>query len=566
MKILAWLIAATLFSVSAKAQETVLFDDSHSPLETEWQSAGLRPELTMRDALLSNPAMIRLGINDSRSWVNDNPMAAVRTSPLTVALQGAYGKMNGDFIPVEGNRFGDYSVVANGMIREKNNMLYGKASFTSGSHRDIGWNAQRSPMTYWPYIVADSTGGDVDYETYNLLCTYSFRLNKNIDLGFSGEYKGDFAFRKTDPRIENITSWLTLKTGAAWQMPGGNRLAIDAGWQLHRQHTDIKHFRSGQFAGFFMEYGFGMYDYIHSPIYNSMKHQQHQHSYAANLVFTSNTARPLRISARLGYARDVMNTEENIHKLNLYRATTDRFNADASAMWNNHAWGIAVNGHLSAAQRNGREHIFERYVSANVDGVDIYDYRKIGKQDRYSMNNATGNAQFKLSRYIGQTSTLSLSAGTQYFKREEKYKGNGYFMRNILVTPYVGIEAKYSSRLADARLTANYGRHTAPQSKYNVNVDMDWHTEYQHAFSTYAYCSNTANVVTIDAEVTRAFSFARMGLHLQCWLVSGRRNASAAYDATRYAESIPFTSKHTVSPTPDRHDQHWTKISLFAEF
>ena len=43
----------------------------------------------------------------------------------------------------------------------------------------------------------------------------------------------------------------------------------------HRQHADVKHFRTGQFAGFFIEYGFGMFDYIFSPIFNSMEQRQH---------------------------------------------------------------------------------------------------------------------------------------------------------------------------------------------------------------------------------------------------------------------------------------------------
>lgn len=555
----------TLLPLMGAAQEALLFQDSHSPLETEFLQTGLRPETRMRNVTLSNPAMMRLGMDERRSSFNDNPQAPVRTYPIVVALQGAGGKMKGDFIPMEGNHFEDYSVVANGVMRGEKSMFYGKASFTAGSHRNIGWNAQRFPMTYWPYVVADSTGGNVSYETYNLLCAYSFRINRHVDLGFSGEYKGDFAFRKTDPRIENITSWLTFKGGMSCLLGGGHRIALDVDYQLHRQHTDIKHFRSGQFAGFFMEYGFGMYDYIHSPIYNSMKHQQHQHSYGANVIFSSNASRPLRATARMGYGFDEMNTEENIHKLNLYRAMTNQLRADASLLWNNPCWGVGLTGHWEMAQRKGREYVFERYVSATVDGVDVYDYRKIGQQDRYKMGTMEGNAQLKVSRYVGTGNTLSLLGGMEYLSREETYKEKNFEISNMLLTPQVGLEMKHVSRWVEARVTAAYARRTSPKDRYEVGVEMDRHTEYQHAFSTYAYYAYEGDLVNLDAELAHTFSFARMGVQVQWMWMNGQRLGHVAYDADRYASQIPSVRKHTVGVQPDRHDQHWMKLTLFAE-
>ncbi len=556
----------TLLPMIGEAQEALLFQDSHSPQETEYQQTGLRPEVRMRDVVLSSPTMMRLGMDERRNYFNDNPQVPVRTYPIVVALQGAGGKMKGDFIPMEGNRFEDYSVVANGVMRGEKSLLYGKVSFTAGSHRNIGWNAQRSPMTYWPYVVADSTGGNVSYEAYNLLCSYSFRLNRHMDLGFSGEYRGDFAFRKTDPRIENVTSWLTFKGGMSYLLGGGRRVAVDLNYQLHRQHTDIKHFRSGQFAGFFMEYGFGMYDYIHSPIYNSMKHQQHQHSYGANVIFSSNANRPLRATARLGYGFDEMNTEENIHKLNLYRAMTNRLKADASLLWNNPCWGVALTGHWEMAQRKGREYVFERYVSATVDGVDVYDYRKIGQQDRYKMNTMAGNAQVKVSRYVGLDNTLSLLGGIEYLNREETYKEKGFEVGNTLLTPQVGLEMKRVSRGLETRVTAAYSRRTSPKDRYEVGVDMDRHTEYQHAFCTYAYYAYEGDVLNLDAEMAYTFSFTRMGVQVQWTWVNGQRLSHAVYDADRHTGQIPSAHKYTVSVLPDRHDQHWMKLTLFAEF
>lgn len=563
-----YLTAVCLLTVSqcVRAQETQLFQDSHSPLETQYNTVDGCWELKIRDLLLSNPAVMRQSMAARRSFFNDNPEATVKTFPLTVEANASGGKMLGDCLPTEGNQFDDVSLVANGVIKGKKSMLYGKASFTTGNHKNINWNILRSPETYWPYVVADSTGGNMSYETYNLLCAYSFRLNRQFDLGVSGEYKGDYAWRKTDPRIQDITSWLTLKTGAACTLSQGHRLAFDVNYQLHRQNSEVKHFRSGQFAGFFMEYGFGMYDYIHSPIYNSMKNQTHQHTWQADLQFLSAPTRPMRLTAVASYGKDIMTTEENIYKLNLYRAETDRLKLAFSAMWNNALWGVSLTGNADASRRKGRENVFERYVSATVDGVDVYDYRKIGQQDRYSLQQVRCGAQLKLSRYLAATTTLSLFGSADWYRREEKYSETGYHILNVLLTPRVGMEMKHTFKSLEFRLTGAYGRTSVPQHEYEVGVDMKRHTEFQHAFSPYAYYAYRGDRVSVDAEVSHVFSFARIGIRGQWLYLQGHRLDDVSYDSDRYNSQVPSARKYTVSPQPDRHNQHWLKVAVFAEF
>ena len=66
--------------------------------------------------------------------------------------------------------------------------------------------------------------------------------------------------------------------------------------------------------------------------------------------------------------------------------------------------------------------------------------------------------------------------------------------------------------------------------------------------------------------MAHTFSFARMGLQLQWMWVNGNRLESAAYDVGRYDAQIPFAKKHAVSFMPDKHNQHWMQLTLFAEF
>ena len=563
------IVAALLCSLcsvpSVRGQERLTSTASNSPLQTEFENRSLRPGTDMRDAYLRNPALIHRMVGERRYFSAENP-GFVREKPGTIFISadGASGRQEGDYLPYEGREFRDFSVRADGYKQGDRATFFARIGFTAGGNDNVGWSALRNPGLYWPYIVADSTGGDFRYEKYDLMCGYSFRLGR-FDLGMSGEYTGDFAFRQNDPRIEDISTWLTFKAGAAYAFRR-HVIALNAEFMHHRQHADVKHFRTGQFAGFFIEYGFGMFDYIFSPIFNSMEQRQHINAYGVNLTFNSDPSRALRLNLLLGYGRETMKTEENNYKVNLYRAPANTFDADLGILWNDRRWGAEFLVKAAYEDKKGTENIFERYISSSQDGVDVYDFRKIGEQNRYGMKRLDGSAELKVSRFLGRHYTVSLLGGVGYMMREETYKDHDYLIRNVLLTPSLGIGARYSGEKFDVELRGCWSHRTVPESRYEVGVDLEKNTEFQHAFTTYAYYANTAELYTAELTVARHFRFGTFGLRGQMLCGRGNRIPEAGYDLSRYEQAVPSTSQHTISRTPDRHDSVWFRVSLFTVF
>lgn len=563
------IVAALLCSLcsvpSVRGQERLTSTASNSPLQTEFENRSLRPGTDMRDAYLRNPALIHRMVGERRYFSAENP-GFVREKPGTIfiAADGASGRQEGDYLPYEGQEFRDFSVRADGYKQGDRATFFARIGFTAGGNDNVGWSALRNPGLYWPYIVADSTGGDFRYEKYDLMCGYSFRLGR-FDLGMSGEYTGDFAFRQNDPRIEDISTWLTFKAGAAYAFRR-HVIALNAEFMHHRQHADVKHFRTGQFAGFFIEYGFGMFDYIFSPIFNSMEQRQHINAYGVNLTFNSDPSRALRLNLLLGYGRETMKTEENNYKVNLYRAPANTFDADLGILWNDRRWGAEFLVKAAYEDKKGTENIFEHYISSSQDGVDVYDFRKIGEQNRYGMKRLDGSAELKVSRFLGRHYTVSLLGGVGYMMREETYKDHDYLIRNVLLTPSLGIGARYSGEKFDVELRGCWSHRTVPESRYEVGVDLEKNTEFQHAFTTYAYYANTAELYTAELTVARHFRFGTFGLRGQMLCGRGNRIPEAVYDLSRYEQAVPSTSQHTISRTPDRHDSVWFRVSLFTVF
>ena len=563
------IVAALLCSLcsvpSVRGQERLTSTASNSPLQTEFENRSLRPGTDMRDAYLRNPALIHRMVGERRYFSAENP-GFVREKPGTIfiAADGASGRQEGDYLPYEGQEFRDFSVRADGYKQGDRATFFARIGFTAGGNDNVGWSALRNPGLYWPYIVADSTGGDFRYEKYDLMCGYSFRLGR-FDLGMSGEYTGDFAFRQNDPRIEDISTWLTFKAGAAYAFRR-HVIALNAEFMHHRQHADVKHFRTGQFAGFFIEYGFGMFDYIFSPIFNSMEQRQHINAYGVNLTFNSDPSRALRLNLLLGYGRETMKTEENNYKVNLYRAPANTFDADLGILWNDRRWGAEFLVKAAYEDKKGTENIFERYISSSQDGVDVYDFRKIGEQNRYGMKRLDGSAELKVSRFLGRHYTVSLLGGVGYMRREETYKDHDYLIRNVLLTPSLGIGARYSGEKFDVELRGCWSHRTVPESRYEVGVDLEKNTEFQHAFTTYAYYANTAELYTAELTVARHFRFGTFGLRGQMLCGRGNRIPEAVYDLSRYEQAVPSTSQHTISRPPARHDSVRFQVSQYTIF
>ena len=244
----------------------------------------------------------------------------------------------------------------------------------------------------------------------------------------------------------------------------------------------------------------------------------------------------------------------------------------------------------------GERNIFERYISSSQDGVDVYDFRKIGEQNRYGMKRLDGSAELKVSRFLGRHYTVSLLGGVGYMMREETYKDHDYLIRNVLLTPSLGIGARYSGEKFDVELRGCWSHRTVPESRYEVGVDLEKNTEFQHAFTTYAYYANTAELYTAELTVARHFRFGTFGLRGQMLCGRGNRIPEAVYDLSRYEQAVPsaltraLALPETALPagmddstaltradaavlvnrllgrTPDRHDSVWFRVSLFTVF
>ena len=156
------------------------------------------------------------------------------------------GKTDGDFLVYQGKSHYESRISGSGVKDYgKYGVLNGKCFYANGKDRGISWNAMRYPELYLPYIITDSTGGDSSFETYCAQGGYA-KKSGNWHFGFDFSFLGEQAYRLTDPRVLNNTTFLTFKLSSGKVYNNGNALMISGYYMRNKQYLHDRYWRPGE--------------------------------------------------------------------------------------------------------------------------------------------------------------------------------------------------------------------------------------------------------------------------------------------------------------------------------
>ena len=92
--------------------------------------------------------------------------------------------------------------------------LWGNARYTTGKETGVVWNETADFELLYPYVMADSFGGDLSLQEYAFTGGYSGRAGK-FTWGIEGSYRAALEYRNRDPRPKNIVSDLDFAGGGS---------------------------------------------------------------------------------------------------------------------------------------------------------------------------------------------------------------------------------------------------------------------------------------------------------------------------------------------------------------
>ncbi len=544
---------------SASAQSLLEYKnqgESLSPSEARYNQFNFNSQNRMLRALFAHPTM-------EHQIASDTTHTHTYQRRNNVSVNDAGASLPNDYHIFEGNSFSNYSVNAYGVMhKQKFGTLYGSAEYARGLDENIGWSSIRDFDTYAPYLSSDSIGGNVNWEMYAIKGGYAFSLTDRWGLGAQFSFKGEQAYRLTDPRLINTTSWLNFDLSSVYTSNQNQQLYFTLGYERNKQYMTERYWMPGLQDRFFHAYGFGMYNDIYSRVSFGYSRMHYIQGYNARLAYVQPISKGSHIIASIESSYKDLKTEET-SILNLYRSKTIQANPSLEYYFERGAFSLLFNAEAEFRIRTGYENIYDQVIIDKPN--NIYDYRLISTRQNYNAFNKEGLIQIKPSYNFYKSHTISALFGSHYFMREEKYKSKPQHIANQWIEPHAGVGYQYRNKRSNLDLSILYSQKMSISNIYDVTIattDKIEYLDFQHAFNPYAFYANEYQALRINLSYIHHFKPLSVGLRGETMLCEGHRLENVIYSNIIGFES----SAPTISPNPDSYIERWGKLTLFVLF
>ena len=140
--------------------------------------------------------------------------------------------------PREGTGDTSLKIGAVTYTKYKSSTIWGDASYTNSRTRSVVWNETGDPHLLYPYLMADSIGGDLNREQYRFHGGYGAHSDRWA-WGVEMSYRATLEYRSTDPRPRNVTGVLDINAGVMRHIAGHYFAGLQIGWQKYKQDNEI---------------------------------------------------------------------------------------------------------------------------------------------------------------------------------------------------------------------------------------------------------------------------------------------------------------------------------------
>lgn len=328
---------------------------------------------TPADSLLTAWSVERSGMWRVAQSVFDNPAVEGLRLPLSLTRVNAAFADRADSRPVNasvGKSEYEWSAGADTYTRYKQSVLAGSARYSNGRRHDVQWCETGDYDIVYPYVLADSVGGDMKREQYDFSGLYSCLTGRWM-WGGRLAYRATLEYRDVDPRPRNVVGCLDASVGGAY-IAGAYAVGVDADFRRYSQSNDIdfksemgvdKIFHLTGLVSHYVRFaGTGM----------SAHYRGYRYGVGAALYPVDGQGAFGRVHAGQ-FKFDNILTELN--KLPMASATHRTFEASAGWMVPVGRVSWSVSGNFSTSRRHGRENIFGDATSGVypvIDAIDMY--------------------------------------------------------------------------------------------------------------------------------------------------------------------------------------------------
>lgn len=121
--------------------------------------------------------------------------------------------------------------------------LWGKASYRRSQRKSVRWNETSDFELLYPYVMADSVGGNLHGQRYDFSGGYAGK-KKRFTWGIQMDYRAEIEYRNIDPRPRNVISDLNINAGGTFRTHGNCHIGLSAGLRSYYQNNDVDFYSS----------------------------------------------------------------------------------------------------------------------------------------------------------------------------------------------------------------------------------------------------------------------------------------------------------------------------------
>lgn len=335
-----------------------------------------------------------------------------------------------------------------------NSKTWGNAYYKNGKRNNVQWNETSDFFTVYPYVMADTSGGNLKNEEYYFAGGYA-QAGKHLTWGIFANYRALIEYRNRDPRPRNVVSDLQGSIGISIRATP----RYDIGMAIHagkyKQTNNVKYYNELGTQTEYHLFGLGMdsrrfYGNNSSVYYNGYR-------YGASLELFPRAKKGLSgaIEYERFYFEKIISTLNN---LTLNELNQDEIKAEIAyqVRTSRKHWGVKING--SYQNRKGTENLFGDATTSV--------YPQIGSVEQLSVKRNNANLSLLYGRENKEkqfTWNILPSAGINTFKMT--YLDPARWMELNDLTGRLDISLTKNKKKSTFRLDAG--------GEYRYNMDAD---------------------------------------------------------------------------------------------
>jgi hypothetical protein len=282
--------------------------------------------------------------------------------------------------------------------------LWGNAYYNNQQLYKVNFNETADYHLVYPYVMADSIGGDLKAETY----AFSGGLAKAVglyQLGFNVGYRGLQSYRDRDPRPKNISSEINIDLAISRKIRTKYAIALDVSGTKYNQKNKLNFVSELGKPMVYHDAGLGVYNKLLSGSLLSAWYTGT--GYGASLKISPLTYQGAFIGANY-HRTDLKKRTSKSEGIDIFEAgkiQESTFGGNAGYLYEKDRHHFIVQGTATMVKRKGIEAIFDiRDAEVSIKKISEAP-RYLHQYDTYNFKSVYGVTGGYIDWYLGVEAT-----------------------------------------------------------------------------------------------------------------------------------------------------------------